>query len=550
MPIKAEEKDMRRIFCDDYVFTIPEYQRPYAWTTEETGELLEDLMAATSEVQEYFLGSIVLIKDPNQTIAQVVDGQQRLTTLTILFCVLRDLAQGTEMELNLDKRVCERGNRLDGTEDRFRLSIRERDRAFFEKNVQAVGALPDFHNQDPARFTDSQRCMHENATYLWDHLLGLDQGERDRLAIFLNQHCFLVVVSASDHNSAYRIFSVLNDRGLELLPTDILKARIIGEIDAAMRNEYTNTWEGIEEDLGRDEFRDLFSHIRMIHMKTRAREELHQEFSESVLRDISGKEFIDKTLEPMSDAYAIVSGAAYKSTDTAEHVNEYLRHLGRIDNFDWTPPAIIYFHLHQNEHAHLVRFVRDLERLAYSMFILRSRSNDRVSRYAKVIAEIQEGRDLSAATSSLQLSEWEISSVVDGLNGDVYLQTAVRRPLLLRLDSLLAEPGATYDHKVITIEHVLPQSPSEDSEWCELFSESEVAGWTHKLANLVLLSRRKNSQAQNFEFERKKREYFQVRGTSTFALTARVLQEDCWTPSVLEERQKELVGRLRDEWRL
>ena len=109
--IKAKEKELGDIFCDKYLFEIPDYQRPYAWTTEHTEELLDDLVnnmdegklrdamehrkkdKLISEVPLYFLGSIVLIKDPKASRAQVVDGQQRLTTLTILFCVLRELSE-------------------------------------------------------------------------------------------------------------------------------------------------------------------------------------------------------------------------------------------------------------------------------------------------------------------------------------------------------------------------------------------------------------------------------------------------------------------------
>ena len=124
-------------------------------------------------------------------------------------------------------------------------------------------------------------------------------------------------------------------------------------------------------------------------------------------------------------------------------------------------------------------------------------------------------------------------------------------PLLLRLDRLLADHGATYEHKVISIEHVLPQTPALNSIWLTWFPDPEERErWTHKLANLALLSRQKNTQAQNFDFERKKCEYFQKRDVATFALTSQVLSEPEWAPQVLERRQRDLLGRLKAEWRL
>ena len=124
-------------------------------------------------------------------------------------------------------------------------------------------------------------------------------------------------------------------------------------------------------------------------------------------------------------------------------------------------------------------------------------------------------------------------------------------PLILRLDNLLADHGATYEHHVLSIEHVLPQTPKSDSMWVKWFpDQDERELWTHRLANLVILSRQKNSQAQNFDFDRKKQEYFQKKGVATFALTSQVLTESEWTPQVLERRQRQLIDLLKKEWRL
>lgn len=552
MTIKAEENQLGRIFSDDYLFEIPDYQRPYAWTTEQSGELLDDLLTAVSEAKgsSYFLGSIVLIKDPNEAPAAVVDGQQRLTTLTILFCVLRELTEADGHRDELDTYVRARGKPLAGIRERFRLSLRERDRDIFRDNVQQIGRLQPFVNGN-RHLPDSQRRIRENARYLWDKLARADQAEREQLAKFLIRNCYLVVVSASDQDSAYRIFSVMNDRGLNLSPTDILKAGVIGGIEADRRAAYTNKWEAIEEDLGREDFRDLFAHIRMIHVKSKARGNLSREFREGVLQSVSGVDFIDHTLTPMANAYRIVSRAAYEHTVDPEAVNQHLRNLGRIDNFDWIPPAMAYFCRHRHDHEMLAEFVRDLERLAYAMFILRSNINSRIRRYSGFLQAIEQGMDLRSEASRLQLLEEEKKAVRGALDGPIYLQTRVCLPLLLQLDSLLAEPGATYEQKVLSVEHVLPQAPGEGSDWLDWFPEPEQREmWTHRLANLVLLSRRKNSQAQNFDFERKKKEYFQRNGVATFAITSQVLNRQDWTPDVLAERQEELTGRLAEEWRL
>ena len=108
--LEATQKELKRIFSDDYLFRIPPYQRPYAWTREQTSELLDDLLTAMDsdvdldEVPPYFLGSVVLIKDPTDAEAQVVDGQQRLTTITILFCILREMS--SDNKAHLPSQIC------------------------------------------------------------------------------------------------------------------------------------------------------------------------------------------------------------------------------------------------------------------------------------------------------------------------------------------------------------------------------------------------------------------------------------------------------------
>ena len=559
MPAKitAAEKNLVQVFGDDYFFEIPLYQRPYAWTTEEVEELLDDLRDAMKRDSDapYFLGSIVLIKSDDNPKSEVVDGQQRLTTLTMLFCVLRDISGDNDDANEIDELIRQAGSTVKGTEDRFRLSARQRDRIFFEEKVQKKGSLDDFLKLDPVAFSDSQTHIFENVRYLKQKLAKLDDKDRGKLAAYVAQKCFLVVVSASDGNSARRIFSVMNDRGLDLSPTDILKAAVLDAIpDPQSQDEYAFKWEGIEEELGRDDFRNLFAHIRMIYRKNKLRETLEDEFQTYVLNDLTSKkaiDFVDNDLEPYADAYEIVLGSSYESTEDAEKINTLLRHLNRIDNFDWIPPAIAYFYRKKGQTAHLLEFTSSLERLAYGLFIRRANINERIDRYAQVISAIECGDGLFQDSSPLQLSSSERSEILERLDGDIYNQIRLRTPLLLRLDSVVAEEGARYQHSVISIEHVLPQNPSDGSQWIEWFpDEEERAQWTHRLANLVLLSRRKNTRASNYEFDRKKSEYFQRQGTTTFALTTQVVDESEWTPTVLERRQRQLIGALKKHWRL
>ena len=259
--------------------------------------MLDDLLNAmeADRASPYFLGSVVLIKADDDSRSEIVDGQQRLTTLSMLMCVLRDLATDS-VKKHLDAFVRESGNPLRGTADRVRLNLRRRDREFFRRNVQEPGAIESFLEADTKDFSDSQQLILRNVRELWNELTAQGATTRQDLGEFVIQQCYLVVVTATDRDSAHRIFSVMNDRGLDLQPTDILKAKTIGRLREEQQDEYGKKWEDIEADLGREAFRELFTHIRMINLKTKLRTTLQTDFQQKILPTTEAAAFVDEML--------------------------------------------------------------------------------------------------------------------------------------------------------------------------------------------------------------------------------------------------------------
>ena len=439
-----------------------------------------------------------------------------------------------------------------GTLNRYRLNLRERDEKFFREYIQDENGINGLLNLEKKQLSDSQQNIKTNAIYFNNALTELTEPQRVRLLQYLMRRCYLVVVSTPDLDSAFRIFTVLNARGLDLKLSDLLKAEVIGAIPKNQQEKYTEIWESEEEDLGRDTFQDLFAHIRMIYRKTKPREMALNEFRKYILPLQEKQVFIDKIIKPYSDSLEIIKDANYQSEKGAEPINSMLRWLRKIDNSDWVPPAILY--LSQNRHSpdKLIKFFIALERMAAGQMILRDDVNDRIERNGKLINLIEENRDLYAPDSPLQFTSDEINRIMETLNGNLYLIKRIRLYVLLRLDSALAQGEATYDYPIITVEHVLPQSPSEGSVWLKWFpTEEDRAKYTHRIGNLALLSGKKNAQAQNFDFNIKKEKYFATRKViSPFAITTQVLQKSEWTPDVIEQRQIELLTKLKELWNL
>lgn len=553
--LDAGEYPLGKVFSSDFEFTIPDYQRPYSWGTEQSLQLLDDLDGAIDRDADepYFLGSLVLVRDSGRR-AEVIDGQQRLTTLSILFAVMRDLTTNDNLGKELSDFIQEPGKITAGTKPKPRLELRPRDAHFFREYVQTVGSTDQLIAlDDNAVVVDSRRNIRDNARALRNQLADWPPKRLEQLAELVGSRTFLVVVATPDLTSAYRIFSVMNARGLDLSPSDIFKARTIGEVHDDDRAMYSKKWEDAEEELGRNGFADLFLHLRMIYAKERARRELLIEFPEQVLGQYlpdHAAEFIDNVILPYADAYEHLVNADYTGAASWQSVNAWLKRLARLDNNDWRPPALWALKNHPDDPKFLDAFLRKLERLAASMLLRRVYTTPRAMRYAALLKQLDAGHGLDA--ESFELSEQECADTVERLKGEIYLVSPSRTYVLLRLDELLAnQPGVSYEHSIVTVEHVLPQQPKKGSNWLADFDDDAREYWTHRLANLVLLNRRKNSSAQRFDFEKKKEQYFSgSSGVATFALTLQVLKKDVWTPEVLRSRQRSLVKRLSDEWEL
>ncbi len=554
--LQASEVPLNKVFSSDYDFRIPDYQRPYAWGIDEARQLLDDLTDSLDrpEDEPYFLGSIVLVKDAADPAADIIDGQQRLTTVTILLAVLRDMTSDADYRSALAAKISEPGDPVMNLTPKPRLALRSRDQAFFREHVQQIGSIPGLLGaKDGALHTAAQRNIRDNAQALQYVLDAWSQERRDDLAKRLMARTFLVVVTTPDLESAHRIFSVMNSRDLDLTPPDIFKAQVVGVISPGASADYTEKWEDAEQAVGRDVFVELFLLIRLIHSMERAKQSLLREFPEQVLKEYlpgSAKQFIDEVVVPYAEAFAQMTRFTYTATQGAENVNAWFKRFAQLDTTDWQAPALWALYHHGDDPQWLDRFLRKLERLASSMFIRRVYLTPRMLRYVELLRQLHDGLDIDAP--ALELDPVERAETIAQLNGDIYLTTKTRKYVLLRLDEVLANsPGVTYDHRIITVEHVLPQHPKADSNWERYFTEDERTFWTHRLANLLLLNQAKNSEAQNYDFDEKKAKYFQSdKGTPTFALTGQVLSHQSWTPEVLKARQTSLLGALATEWDL
>ncbi|MGD1806228.1 HNH endonuclease family protein [Dapis sp. BLCC M126] len=211
------------------------------------------------------------------------------------------------------------------------------------------------------------------------------------------------------------------------------------------------------------------------------------------------------------------------------------------------PPAILYLSKYRNKPEKLLNFFQDFDRLASGLMIMRANVNQRIKTYGSLLYEIEDGEDLQKFDSALQLTNDECQKIINCLNYNFFDKERTCRYILLRLDTALSEGGANYNFPIITIEHILPQNSPHNSQWLNWFpTEEQRLKYTNCLGDLVLLSRRKNQKASNFEFEEKKHKYFSTNDRIfPFVLTTQVLTENEWTPEIIERRQQKLLEKLK-----
>ena len=554
--ISAKEYSLSKIFSADFEYHIPKYQRPYSWTEDEAAILFDDLydFYELDNDDNYFLGSIVLIKSDNKPYSEVIDGQQRLTTLSIFLAVMADTFSTEQYKELCKAYLQEKGNQLEMINAQPRIFLREKDQSFFNKYIQELDLRG--LNQLDDEILDSEAKVHiqKNCQVFQVRFSEKFTNEDDLIKFcqFVLNRCFLVVVSSPNQSSAFRVFSVLNSRGLDLLPSDIIKSKTIGSLDDSIQDKYTEIWEEQERLVGRDGFNEVFAHTRTIFLKEKQKKNLLEEFSVNILEKINPKDLIDKYIVPYSNAYNALKNEAYVSSRNAESINNLLYWLNKTRNYDWMPVAIKFLAEHENDSDAILAFLIKLERLASYLFVTSKGLNQLINRYKEVLEEMETEGNHYQNIESLELKEIEKEEFIKTLDGEIYTLPSYRRNYIIqRLNSFVSDGAVKFNGKIFTIEHVLPQNPRMDSQWLAVWSEADRKIWVNKIANLVALTRQHNSQAQNYDFEEKKQKYFQSsNGVTSYPITTQVNGIKHWNPRTVETRQNELMKVFIDKWRL
>ena len=548
--IEADKQILQKIFSQDFWFVIPEYQRPYVWQKDNIEELREDLYYAFEhkEDNEYFLGSLVLKNTNNQNFTEyeVLDGQQRLTTFFMMIAVLRDLLEDEDYKSTMREMIYQKENKLKKIPSRNRITyyIRDNVESFIsEFIISDNGTLKKDELLHRAESDNISISNMANGILIINNLLSQKENLEEFVVFLLNKALF-IYVSTDNTEDAFRLFTILNDRGIPLTSADILKSTNIGQIQKEELKKYSKIWEEIEAKYG-DNFDRFLVFIRNILVKQKANANLLDEFEKNIYEKgklNKGKDTID-LLSKYDEIYDEIIELENKKLS-----NEYknlitIMKIG-LQSEDWIPPLMYYYS--KFKFNRLDDFLKRLEYKFAGDLVAQESPTTRIENMNKIMREIEK-IDISNLNDFINNSDvFDINKRAyrEVIDGNIY-KRRFNRYLLLKLEYLMTDNTVHLSsYKTISVEHILPQNPSINSQWRNDFTDEEREFWTHKIANLVLISKRKNSKLSNLDYEDKKEKYLNER-IDVFKGSKVFIDKNLkWTVDVLQKRQEKLVNML------
>lgn len=558
---------IREVFSPRFWFRIPDYQRAYVWGKDEISELIDDVNYAAEHSPEgqYFLGSMVLRKVARSEEGvtfdeyELLDGQQRLTTLMLMLACIRDLVSDEDLKGACREMLFQKENRWKGIPGRDRIvyDIRDNVGEFIEQFVKTADGTK---NPALAGFKDSKNLslanMAKGMEIIRTHLTVSDSerfdspADFDRFVTHLLNNALFIYVATEDLDDAFRLFTILNDRGIPLSNSDILKARNLGAVTGEKeRTKWAGYWETVEGEIGREEFDRFLSLVRTIYVKDKAREGLLKEFDERIYGAkpplLAPGVATFEAVKACKDAYdeAILFDGLSASLGNAYRNRINVMRRG-LPSTDWIPPVLSWYRKFGADH--LVELVGRIDNKFSADWMRQFTPTERIMNMNKVLKIIEQAAGPTEVLSSGEL-EYDRTELKKLLDGGIYGRRFARY-VLLRLEYLLSSHTALLNlPDDISVEHILPQSPPATSQWTTSFSPDARQTWLHRLGNLMLLSRRKNTSLGNLDFAEKRVRYFEDR-VESLPNSQRVLALSAFGPAQLQARHEELLERLVESY--
>ncbi len=515
---------------------------------------------------EYFLGSFVFQSksaDPSTGSKfdenDLLDGQQRMTTLLLLFSVIRDITSDQEAKDECQKCIFQKASRFKNIPERSRITfcIRQDAQEFIDKVVRECDSTQSGESLAEYQKTGNDISIQNMAKaihHIKEFFVNPDNSniQPEALLEFLLNRVLLIYVSTQNLDDAFRLFTILNDRGVPLRNSDILKSINLGALtNEDEKKKYAKLWEDAETELGED-FDRFLNFIRTILVKEKARLNLLQEFEDKIYKPKEKEKSTGKKKPPLltkgKETFKMVERYLKLYNQLFDNSNYDLTGDFRFDNLlkvmntglpssDWIPPLLSYYDKFGKEE--LYDFLLALDNKFSADWITQETPTTRIEAMNTVIKAIDRGVDVFSS-GCLSVNFEALKGI---LAGKIYSRRFARY-ILLKLDYLFQDHHLKMHFETLSVEHILPQTPKSESQWVRDFTDDEREKLTDTLGNLVLITRRKNTSLGRLDYSKKKKRYFDKK-INICPNSLRIMQKySNWTPAELSENHRNTVNKL------
>ena len=540
-------------------YHVPAFQRDYSWEQEQWEDLwndIEELTAATDG--RHYMGALV-VESTSDRDFQIVDGQQRIATLSILalavIATLQTLGDTDEQRAANQDRARRLRERFIGEKDPA--SLQESSKLFL--NETDDGFYQDYLVQlrtplNARRLPRSNRLLWECFGWFRSRLAGRAAQGGEALATLLSEtvarQLLFILITVEDDLSAYVVFETLNARGLELSSTDLLKNYLFSRVQAAPDlAALQRRWKSLVEIVRQERFPD-FLRYHLLCDTPQVRKQRLFKLVQGKVRTPAAVFALMDDLERRAELFAALNDADHEYWLERREARPYVRELILFRVRQTTPLLFAAFERFQP--ADFVRVLKLLSVVSFRYTVVSGlNTNELEPVYHRAAKSVLEGRVTTPAEVFAEIRGIYVGDEAFERDfGALDLDTSGQRKrlvkyVLCKLESDASGAARDYESDTGTIEHILPENPGAD--WDAFFEPQRQAEQVYRLGNLTLLEASLNRQVGNQLLAAKRALYAQSGYVITKSIAAD--EDDTWTAAALARRQAQMARRAAHIWR-
>ncbi|MBD2354360.1 DUF262 domain-containing protein [Tolypothrix sp. FACHB-123] len=558
--MKASETSFRNLLEGSKQFKVPLFQRPYSWEKSNWETLWDDLMSLYSDETEsyHFLGPIVTLAEPGTPDGispyLLIDGQQRLTTLTLLLIALRDVLKKQDSELAEELHELFLINKFKKGDDLYKVLPTQADRNFYQRIVQ---------EKEP----EKRERISEAYVFFLKRLEKGEPGDIDTpLSLFklknvILERLTLVSITLNDDDNPYLIFESLNYKGAPLTQADLIRNYFFLQIPKEKHDEiYANLWLPLQE-----AFKAVTKNKYLHELTLAFWQYLRKDgvsLQQSQIYQVFKQSFDNKGINALQELKQVIEFADYYRKIHFPHTEQELRlkkwfvRFKRLEFTTCYPLLLNLYHDYTNKAISITEFEQALKYIE-SYFVRRllcgmpSNVLDKVfnNLYREIKENWSDNLVITLRQTLLNLQKTQIWPDDDSLKRSIIeerLYTDRRHDRVKLILESLAENLSKEQVKTenLTIEHIMPQTLTD--EWRAMLganANEQHEKWLHTLGNLTLTAY--NPELSNKPFTEK---LTYLSEKSSFALNQYFRNIIAWNVAEIQRRGHHLSEIAVQVW--